>query len=143
MNKKLFYDKVQVGYSLPTLIKQPTSRQLVLWAGASGDYQEIHYDKEYAKTHGLPNIIVHGQLECSFLDELLFNWKGNKAMLKELRCAYQGINLPGSYLYCKGKVTKKYIENGNPFIRCDVWIENESGETTVTGEALLVIKKGA
>lgn len=139
MGKAGFYGKVRIGEILPSLKKRPTNRQLVMWAAASEDFQAIHYDKEFALKSGLPNIIVHGQLECSFLDQLLYKWMGHKGILKELRCTYRGINLPGSLLYCKGKVTRKYVKNGKHCIRCNVWIENKSGKVTVLGKALVII----
>ena len=46
--QQLYYDDVQVGDALPPLIKNPTTRQLVQYAGASGDYSEIHYDHHFA-----------------------------------------------------------------------------------------------
>ena len=59
--QQLYYDDVQVGDALPPLIKNPTTRQLVQYAGASGDYYEIHYDHHFAVKSGLKDgVIVHG-----------------------------------------------------------------------------------
>ena len=60
MAEQVFYEDVEVGSEIPCLVKHPTPRQLVKWAGASGDYYEIHYDKDFAQANGLPGIIVHG-----------------------------------------------------------------------------------
>src|SRR5688500_14517452 len=49
----VYYDDLDVGDALPTLVKQPTTRQLVKYAGASGDYYEIHYDHQFAVKSGL------------------------------------------------------------------------------------------
>ena len=58
----LYYDDVQVGDALPPLVKNPTTRQLVQYAGASGDYYEIHYDHHFAVQAGLKDgVIVHGK----------------------------------------------------------------------------------
>ncbi len=48
MGKQVFYEDVEVGMEIPPLVKTPSTRQLVMWAGASGDYYEIHYDKDFA-----------------------------------------------------------------------------------------------
>ena len=37
----VYYDDVQVGDAIPSLVKNPTTRQLVKYAGASGDYYEV------------------------------------------------------------------------------------------------------
>ncbi len=44
MSEQLHYEDVHEGTPLPTLEKTPTTRQLVMYAGASGDFYEIHYD---------------------------------------------------------------------------------------------------
>ena len=44
--QQLYYDDVQVGDALPPLVKNPTTRQLVQYAGASGDYYEIHVRRD-------------------------------------------------------------------------------------------------
>ncbi len=48
---------IQVGDVLPDLIKHPTTRQLVQYAGAQGDFYEIHYDQPYALSVGLPGVM--------------------------------------------------------------------------------------
>ena len=62
--------KLHVGQEIPELIKDPTTRQLVQYAGAQGDFYEIHYDQEYAKSVGLPGVILHGLLKAAFLGQL-------------------------------------------------------------------------
>jgi hypothetical protein len=69
MNKQLYFEDVISGTDIPLLVKQPDTMQLVMWAGASGDYNPIHYDKDYAVAHDLPGVIVHGQLAACFLME--------------------------------------------------------------------------
>ncbi len=53
--------------AVPTLEKRPGLRQLVMYAGASEDYYEVHYDRDFARTQGLPDAIVHGALKSGFL----------------------------------------------------------------------------
>jgi len=71
MSGQLYYEDIVVGSEITPLLKQPTTRQLVMWAGASGDYYAIHYDKDFALSKGLPGVIVHGQLVGCFLGQLI------------------------------------------------------------------------
>ena len=58
------------GDALPELVKEPVSRtQLVKYAGASGDYNPIHYDDEAARAGGLEGVIAHGMLSMGFLGQ--------------------------------------------------------------------------
>jgi hypothetical protein len=49
------------------------------------------------------------------------------------------MNFPNETIACRGKVSKKYIENGENYIECQVWAENDKGEKTVTGKAIIAL----
>ena len=139
MVEQLYYENIAVGSEISPLVKQPTTRQLVMWAGASGDYYQIHYDKDFAQSQGLPGVIVHGQLVCNFLSQLLTDWIGERGTLRKLTCNYKGMSFPGETLICKGKVIKQYVEDGEHCVQCSLWVENARGEKTVTGTAVVVL----
>ena len=139
MTKELYWEDVAEGGEITPLLKHPTPRQLVMYAGASGDYHEIHYNKEFALKRGLPDIIVHGQLSCHFLGQLITDWIGDEGRLKKLSCSYRGMNFPGEDLICRGKVIRKYVEGGEHFIECNIWAENPKEEKTVLGSAIVTL----
>lgn len=135
----LHYEDVTEGSEITPLVKRPTTRQLVMWCGVSGDYNPVHYDKDFAQGRGLPGVIVQGQLIGCFLGQLITDWIGEQGTLRKLSCSYKGMNFPGEMLTCKGKVTKKYVENGEHYGECNLWVENPKGEKTVTGKAVVVL----
>ncbi len=137
--KQLYYEDVSLGSEVSPLLKQPTTQQLVMWAGAVGDYQPIHYDKDFAQSRGLSGVIVHGQLVGAFLGQLMTDWIGEKGTLRKLSCSYKGMNYPGEVITFKGKVTKKYVEEGQHFIECRLWAENPEGEKTASGTAVVIL----
>jgi len=139
MNKKLFYEDVAVGSEITPLVKQPTTRQLVMWAGASGDFNPIHYDKDFALKRGLPGVVVHGQLAGCFLGQMLTDWLGEEGSLKKLSLSYKGMNFPGEVLTCQGIIAKKYIEDDQHLVVLSIWAENPRGEKTVTGTAIVAL----
>jgi len=139
MAKQLSYKDVNAGDAVTPLVKEPTTKQLVVWAGAVGDYTPIHYDKDFALSRGLSGVIVHGQLAGAFLGQMLTDWLGEKGELKKLSCSYKGMNYPGEKLTCRGEVTKKYEQEGGHFVECKVWVENPQGEKTATGRAVVTL----
>lgn len=139
MEKQLFYNDVNVGDEVTPLVKEPTKKQLVVWAGAVGDYTPIHYDKDFALERGLSGVIVHGQLSGAFLGQMLTDWIGEKGELRKLSCSYKGMSYPGEKLTCKGEVTRKYEQNREHFVDCKVWAENPKGEKTVSGRAVVTL----
>ena len=139
MGKVLYWEDVEEGQELPPLIKRPTTRQLVQYAGASGDFYEIHYDKDFAQANGLPGVIIHGALKMAFLAQLVTDWIGEWGTLKKFSVQYRGMDVPGDTLTCKGRVTRKWVENGQHFVEAEIWLENGKGERTTPGSAVVVL----
>lgn len=138
MNKKLHFEDIKEGMEIPAIKKNPTTQQLVKYAGASGDFYQIHYDMEYAKNNGLPGVILHGALKNAFLGQLITDWIGTSGKLKMLEVQYKGMDLPGTPVYAKGIVSKIIDENN---IDCDLWLETENGDKTTIGKATIQLPK--
>lgn len=137
--KQVCFEDVREGMELPTIVKHPTRRQLVMYAGASGDFYEIHYDQEYARGNGLPNVIIHGALKSAWLGQLMTEWMGVAGHLKKLEVQYRGMDVPGSPVYVRGVVRRKYQEDGQNLVECEVWLENQQGERTTRGTAVVAL----
>ena len=128
---------VETGQELPPLVKRPTTRQLAMYAGASGDFYEIHYDKDFALAQDLPGVILHGALKSAFLGQLVTDWMGPEGTLRELSVRYREMDVPGDTLTCKGTVAGKDVEAGT--VTCEIWIENGAGTKTTTGRAVVAL----
>jgi acyl dehydratase len=139
MSEQRYYQDVKKGDEVTPLVKEPTPRQLVMWAGAVGDYMPIHYDRDYARSRGLEGIIVHGQLVGAFLGQLMTDWVGEGGTLRKLSCSYKGMNYPGEAVTLRGKVLRKYVRGGGHFVDCSIWAENPKGEKTASGAATVVL----
>ena len=135
MSNVLYWEDVEEGTRVSPLEKHPTTQQLVMYAGASGDFYQIHYDNDFAKNNGLPGVIIHGALKNAFLGQLMTDWIGEGGTLRKLNCQYRGMDVPGDTLTCKGTVTRKYQEGGQNLVDCDIWLENGKGEKTTPGTA--------
>ena len=135
MAQQVYWEDIAEGTELPPLVKNPTTRQLVRYAGASGDFYEIHYDKDFAQGTGLDAPILHGALKNAFLGQLMTDWIGEMGTLRKLTCQYRGMDLPGDALVCKGTVTRKYVQDGHHLVDCEIWLENGKGEQTTPGSA--------
>jgi acyl dehydratase len=136
---ELHWEDVQENMELPALTKQPTTRQLVRYAGASGDFYEIHYDKDFAQGNNLPGPILHGALKNAFLAQIVTDWMGDSGALKKLTCQYRGMDVPGDTITGKGTVVRKYEEGGQHLVDCEVWLENPKGERTTPGTARVAL----
>lgn len=138
----LYYDDLAVGDSLPDLVKQPTTRQLVQYAGASGDYYEIHYDHHYAVNAGLRDgVIVHGLLTAGWLAQLMTNWLPSQQSLKHFGVSYRAMARPGDTITCRGTIVAQYEKDGENLLDCDIYAENQRGEKCAIGKATVALPK--
>jgi acyl dehydratase len=144
--QQLYWEDVEEGAAVTPLPKIATTEMLVKWAGASGDLNPLHYEDAFAKAQGQPTVIVHGQLKRAWLAHLMTDWIGPRGVLKKLGCQFRGTDIPrgmvmvsmpkdGETWYCKGTVTKKYVEGDDHLVDCEIWVENGSGEKTTPGSA--------
>lgn len=135
MADQVYFEDVNVGDEIPRLVKNCSTQQLVFWAAGSGDFYQIHYDKDFAQSTGLPGIIVHGALKNAFLGHLLHDWVAPAGFVKKFGCSYRGMDYPTQDIVCRGVVTGKRQENGESLVDLDVWTENPQGQKTSPGTA--------
>jgi hypothetical protein len=138
MTSSLHFADVKVGDELPTLTKHPTTRQLVQYAGASGDFYEIHYDRPFAESVGLPGVILHGLLKAGWLGQLVQSWAGPNAFVRHIEASYRGIDQPGRPYHLRGKIislrpTGESAAGGS--VELELWGEDVSNHRTTLGNA--------
>jgi acyl dehydratase len=71
------YSDVVVGAELPSQTFEVTRADLVRYAGASGDFNPIHWSAETAVAVGLPDVIAHGMLTMAMVVRVATDWVGN------------------------------------------------------------------
>ena len=71
------YDEVEVGSTLPAREFPITRATLVRYAGASGDFNVIHWNERVAKAVGLPDVIAHGMLTMATAGRVVTDWAGD------------------------------------------------------------------
>jgi acyl dehydratase len=150
MPVQICWDDVTEGAEITPLSKIATTKMLVQWAGASGDFNPLHYDAVFAESVGVGKPIIQGALKRQWLIQMLTDWMGDYGFLKKFSCQYKAMDYPrpmksmdtpqdGETWWCKGKVTRKYIENDEHFVEIDIRLENGKGEITTTGKATVVL----
>ena len=62
-----------------------TTKQIVMYAGASGDFNQIHYDQSYAESAGLGGVIAHGMLTMGMAGRCVTDWAGPGRFVEDVR----------------------------------------------------------
>ena len=138
--KTLWFDDVSEGEELPSLEVNPDTRQLVMYAGASGDFQPIHYDKDVAQAAGHDSVIIHGALKSAWLAKLANDWLGDSGWMRQFSVQYRGIDYVGKKT-CRGRVTGKRIEDGAGLIELELALEDTDGNVTTPATALIELPR--
>lgn len=135
LNQQVFWDDLEEGTEIPHLVKRATIPDLARYAGASGDFNPIHLDKDAALQAGLPGVILHGGLKNAWLGQLVTDWIGHHGTLHKLAAQYRGTDLAGETVTYRGKIARKYVEAGVCYVDLELWTENGLGQRTTRGRA--------
>ncbi len=136
---QIYAEDIKLGDEIPQLRKRCSTQQLVQWAAGSGDFYQIHYDKEFAQGTGLKGLIVHGALKNAFLGQLLHDWIGEQGQIRRFGCAYRGMDEPDQDIHCRGVVTSVRRDGGKNVVELDVWTEKPDGKKTSPGKAIVTL----
>ncbi len=107
MNKSL--DELAAGDELPEQTYTVTRADLVRYAGASGDFNPIHWSDRVATDVGLPGVIAHGMYTLALAAGALDTWAGAPGRIRELGCKFtKPVVVPdddtGAEVVVRGKV---------------------------------------
>ncbi|MFH8382888.1 MaoC family dehydratase [Kitasatospora sp. NPDC001159] len=106
------YDEVEVGTELPAQSFPVTRATLVQYAGASGDFNPIHWNEKFALEVGLPDVIAHGMFTMAEAIRVVTDWVGDPAAVVEYGVRFvRPVPVPndgvGAVVEVSAKVAKK------------------------------------
>ncbi len=106
------------------------------------DFPEAaHWDPWYAKQSGLPGGYDIGGQRISWAAHLVTDWAGDDAFIKRLEVQIRRPNIVGDTTWFRGRVTKKFEKDGEHLAECEMWGDNQRGEKTTTGRAIVRLPK--
>ena len=123
----------QVGDELPELKVTPDKMTPVRYAGASGDFNPIHVDDQFAQRVGLPGRIMHGLWTMAQVARALTDAGGGPHSLDSLKIQFRGMALPDREITVTGTVSA--VEDGK--LTVDVAAEQDGKKIVRGGEARL------
>ena len=136
---KVYFDDVKVGDELPALVKGPIQQiQLTRYAGASGDFNPIHQDDEFAKAAGMGGVFAHGMLSMGFVAQAVTDWAG-AGSVRKIGVRFAAIVRLKDKVICRGRVVATSQKDGVNLVELDIWAENQKGEKVVTGKATVTL----
>jgi acyl dehydratase len=139
MSKQTQFAAVNVGDALPPLALPAITRTtLALFAGASGDHNQIHIDTDYARKAGMVDVFAHGMLSMAYLGRLLTQWVDQR-QLRSFGVRFTGITHLGHQITCTGKVVEKFELDGEQRVKLEIETRNQYGEARIVGDAVVAL----
>jgi acyl dehydratase len=125
---------ITAGAEAPVKEVTLTRTDLVVYAGASGDFNPMHHDEIKAQAAGMPSVFGHGMFSMGFLGTALTDFVGIEN-LRSYSVRFVKQTWPGEVL--RTKVVVRDVADGVATLDCS--LENDKGEAKVSGEATAVV----
>ncbi len=131
--------EVSVGDELPPLSVRVTRADLVRYAGASGDFNPIHWNERFAREVGLPGVIAHGMLTMGLAARIVTDWAGDPGAVVQYGVRFgRPVPVPdddkGALVEVTAKVTK-VLDDGTVKVNVTASFE---GKSVLGGASALV-----
>jgi acyl dehydratase len=141
MTASIAYADVEVGTELPAQTFPVTREALVRYAGASGDFNPIHWNERFATEVGLPNVIAHGMFTMAEAARVVTDWAGDPGAVREYGVRFtKPVVVPddgeGALIEVSGKVAAKLDDEART-VRVDLTVT--SGGQKVLGMSRAVV----
>jgi acyl dehydratase len=135
MPSRLSFDDVKVGEELPERSNVLDRAQLVQYAGASGDFNPIHWDEEFAQRVGLSGVISHGMFTMALVARVVGEWSGDPGAVQLISVQFRKEVRPGEKVLARGRIAEK--DEDSRTVRLELWAEVERD-----GQVIQPIKNG-
>jgi len=131
---------VDVGFEIPTVDYHLTRDTLVRYAGASGDFNPIHYRDDIATSVGLPGVLAHGMLTMGVAVQSTVNWVGDAGRILDYQTRFTRPVMvdasAGATISVAGKVAQVDSEAGTARVDLTVTLSGD----TVLGKAQVLVR---
>ncbi|MBX6383232.1 MAG: MaoC family dehydratase [Microbispora sp.] len=134
------YDEVETGQEIPAVEYRVRRVDLVRYAGASGDFNPIHWNERHAKAVGLPDVIAHGMYTMAQGGRFVTDWAGDPGAVVEYGVRFSSmVVVPdddnGATITISGVIEEKREDK-----RVVVALTAKSGDSRVLSKARAVVQ---
>jgi acyl dehydratase len=136
---------VMVGDERTAVVVDRVERSMfVQYAGASGDFNPIHWDREFARAAGYDDVFAMGMFAAGILAGFLSGWLGRESV-RRFRCRFVDQTWEGEQLICEGRVVRMLDEidaEGQTarWAECELKLHDQAGATKVIAWATCAVR---
>lgn len=133
-----YFEDVRVGDAVPAVVWTPSRLQLFRVSAITWNPHRIHYDPDYAREEGYPDVLVQAHLHGCYLLDTVLAWGGRDTQVVRFSWRNQAMAVPGDTLTCSGKVVD--VANGGE-VHCELEERNQRDELCAPGTATVVLPR--
>jgi acyl dehydratase len=140
MANNVYFEDVNVGDDIPSFTRQTDLMHWNRYAAVNDEFVYIHMDDEAGRAGANEQgAFGMGNLRYAYLLNMLRDWAGDEAEIRELGVQFRAINQKNDVLTCVGTVTEKTVEDGQHLVRLDTNVVNQDGVATCPGHAVVAL----
>lgn len=131
---------IAAGDAGPEFRYGPVTRtDLVRYAGASGDFNPLHHDEEFARAAGLPTVMAHGMFSAGLLASFVTRWFG-PGSVRRFKVRFSERVFPGDVLSADGRVERIHVgPDGQRRADLRLRLLRQDGTAVILGAAEVVL----
>ena len=128
--------QLRAGDALVSLERIVTQEGIGQYAEASGDFNPLHLDSQFAETTHYGRIVAHGMLVLAFISDMMSQSFGRRwPETGRLKVRFRAPVYPGDEVTASGEVLRVSDEDGEVRVECAVRCRRQDGEEVINGEA--------
>jgi acyl dehydratase len=110
----------------------------VRYAGASGDFNPLHYDPDYARAAGFPSVFAQGMFHAGVLGSLVAGWLGPEGV-RRFQVRFLEVVWPGDTLTLSATITAKLDLRADRQVQVALSCERQTGSVAAHGSATFAL----
>jgi acyl dehydratase len=140
MRSQVFYEDVKEGEEIPSLRKDVTTVNILMYVASVWLMDRIHFDEPFAtKRRGLPGVVAPGNMGGDYYAQLLSEYAGEGGEVRRMSFQFRSFMLADDVLTVGGKVVKKHVSDGKGLVELELWIKNQNDVNCVPGKGLVAL----
>lgn len=134
--RRLTAGDISVGDTGPEVVVKDLEREdFVRYAGASGDFNPIHYDEPYARDAGNESVFAQGMLTAGFASHAISDWFGPDR-IERFTIRFQERVFPGNTITVTGEITDVADGDAEVIVTADLEAKTDGGDVVLSGETV-------
>ena len=140
--EEVFFEDADIGTELPVLRKKYNLQKMAVFASVHGDWCPGHYDYKWAREKfNQPGPFAYGLQITAHCSQAITDWMGPNGELKKFRSRTLAPTYPHDTLSITGKVNRKYLENGQNYVECEVLAKKQDATVVAMATGIVILPK--